>query len=385
MRLRVMRFLAFYFVSLSLACGPTVKKTPELSQRENRVIGMLPVNTDDEIRRERLDYLQTSLKRELQSSGYLVVDDALLSGECGGADCPRLPTVAKKFQIQTFAKLHIDSLYRANFLAGYLNTLHGNLRLFDSSGREIESIEHTEREKGGLVFNSGQVLEGLRSTSDNFGDDSFNRLGERFVKVLVGEVPPPKGATESQSFTAVKLAQVNTLSLGEGRYQFCAVGTTGGRASIVIDSQKTSLRELENGKYCGSLFLGGLIKPTTRMYLELRSPYGVVDRQEIEAKPFLLCDLSGLLKRDGATLSFGCSGRSEQERGACESQLSQCKDTQLIVFQGASEAGPFEKRGMLQSSWTDNNAATSSSSVYAVLAVSPRGTKASVLTLARSE
>ena len=386
-----MKLLSLCFLLLCLSfcsCGPTIVRAPELKENPPRVVALLPIRANEEIRRERLDYLQEALRRELRSSGFLLLDEASVSDLCGGETCPRRGELLSRFKVQGFVALTVESSYRANFLAGYLNTLHGTLRLLDPQGKELQSVEYTEREKGGLLFNSGQVLEGLRSTSDNFGDESFNRLADRFIKVVAAAVPAPKSSQDLSSYGVASLSEVTTLGLGEGRYRFCASGTSGARASLVLDRQKISLRETRPGSYCGTLLLSGLIRPTSKIYVELRSPYGALDRRELEARPFLLCDPGTLLRRGGSTLAYGCSSDlTEQAKSECQTQLALCQDSQLLVFSGESEEGPFQKRGVLSApSWTDPEVpAGSDKRTYAVLAVSPQGSRTSVLTLVRKE
>ena len=370
---------------LASSCGPTVKLAPDLPAELPRTVALLPVASGGDVRRERVDYLERALRRELDSVGFVVLDAAPTVDLCADSRCSRRSELASKYGVQGLLTFDIESAYRANIIAGYVNTIHGTLRLFSASSKELASVDHTERERGGLLFNSGQVLEGLRSTSDNFGDESFNRLADRFVKTLVDSLPKPKGTGALSQLGELNLSGATSTGLGGGRFEVCAVGSAGGRAFVNVDRTRIPLREVQPGKYCSALLLGGLVRPGSRVVVELRSPFGVAKTTDLESKQFLLCDLNGLLQLTaGPTVRFGCSESGSSPKGTeCAEWLQQCRGTELVVYRGAAEGGPFERLGVMSApTWTDS-APRSEAPVYAVVAVSSNGARSSLLTINR--
>ena len=211
-----MKHILTILILLLSACGPTVSLSPQLKDKEIKSIAVLPVSTKSVIKRERLDYLRDSLAKELQGNGFSITDDSVIDKVCSNNECPERNILTTKYGADVIAKLDIDSIDRTNFIAGFYNTITGSLTLQDKSGADLAKIDHTQREKGGLLFNSGQVIQGLKSTLNNFGDDQFSALGDEFAKTLVAKIPKP---SKSQTPRLAKIESVDLSTQGSSLYK----------------------------------------------------------------------------------------------------------------------------------------------------------------------
>lgn len=358
-----------------LGCGPTVVKSPDFADAKIRTLAMLPVEYPSDVRRERIDFLKKSLKRELESKGFAFLDDAAVSAFCDSFPCKNANALASKYRLDALVALSISSTYRANFGAGFVNTVSGTVRLLSPASREIISVKHTESERGGLLFNSGQVLQGLLSTNDNLGDESFNLIADRFVSTVSAALPKPSGPAFPTQ--AAKINEISILPEGDGRYRVCLTGTEGRLVTLTVDKMNIPLRESSAGQYCSALLLGGIVRKNSSVSASLRSPVGVSDRLAVDTEQFLVCDVSALIRRGtGSTLTYGCTGK-DSDATECEKMLATCRGSQVLIYRGEYAAGPYEKAGTLPTgTWND---AAGVSKNYAVVAVSPNGSTSAVV------
>ncbi len=358
------------------ACGPTVRNAPELESTKLQTVAVLPPLVESDIRRERVEYLHQNLIRQLETNGYIALDQAIVNKICGtDAACPGRKDFGEKYGVDALVELKITSQARVNFVAGYYNTISGEVRLLTPDSKELVSVDHQESERGGLVFNSGQVIQGLIQTFENTGDDSFNKLAERFTKTVALRLPAPSGGAKLAKVTDVNITRTNIKPLGDSRFEVCVEGNPRATAEFVVDRVRTPLREIKSGEYCGALLLSGLVQPTSRVSAELRSPFGVPAQQSIDAAPFLSCAPKNLVSRSisggSPRLAFGCNdGLAAADKEKCESQLANCTGSQFLIFRADSSVGPFEKVGQAAPpGWVDKKAKSTDKSVYAVVAV----------------
>lgn len=375
------------FILQSAACGPTIHKGTSLEQASIQRVAVLPAAVETDIRRERADYIRASLLRELSSSGYVLLDENVVKKICPDAECANRRVLHEKYDVDTFAVVHLKSVDRYNFGAAFYNTISGELKLVNSKNEELFSIEHTEREKGGLLFNSGQVIQGLISTFENTGDDSFNKLAERFAKNIALKLPPPAGGSALAKVSDVNITETLVSPLGGSRVRICVKGNSGSSAQFVVDQIRIPLREVTAGEYCGALLAGGLVQPGSRVRTELRSAFGVPAQQVLSAAPFLSCTPENFLRRtmkgQASGIELGCaSNLSAEEKQACEVKRNVCSGSQYYVYRANSPAGPFEKVGSFsEPSWTDKKPNGGNGGTYAVVAISKDGTSSVPVTL----
>jgi len=369
---------SFFFV----ACGPTVTQSARLDSFRPESFLVLPNVYASDIKREKVDYIRSALIQELQGSGFVVLDDAVVNRICSDETCPERNALAKRFSVNAFLELNVSSIQRANILAAYYNAIKGRLRLLDNSSQELLSIEQSQSEKGGLLFNSGQVLQGLISSVENSRDESFNNLADKFVRTLVSKLPSVRRDRGISEAMGVSISSINIQPKGESRYELCAEGTPQVNAFFLFGQNKASLREEGKGRYCGVFLIGMEPKEGTKFAVELRSPFGIVAQRAIDTAYLpRSCDPSGLVKKEsrGSTsiLRVQCENVADPElKKLCEEKAKRCASAQFIVYRGAGEAGPFEKVGILPASswtWTDTHLKSNMQPHYTIIAVSQEG------------
>lgn len=246
-------------------------------------VALLPLEVDQDIQRERLQILSEATVRALKNQGYQVFDPMFFNRFCKGVRCSNHKALASRYGIEGFLRLKVKSLSRNDFLAGYYNTIDGNLSLEDIMGKELFLISHQESERGGLLFNTGQILKGFQSQIKNSGDSSFESLAERFARKIIQGFPIPSLSEADVQESLVKIKTVEAKMVRTGIYQICATGTPGMQAGIVQRQQRTNLREISAGRYCGNYRL----PPGGKWSAEIRSPFGAVDREEVPLKGML--------------------------------------------------------------------------------------------------
>ena len=383
--------LLFIAVSTLSACGPTVRKAPELEGAKIQTLAVLPAKADPDLRRERVEFVRQSLIRELVSSGFVVLDDSIVNRICVDAECSARAKLKEKYKIDGLVAIELKSLSRVNLGAAYYNRINGDVKLLTADSKELLDIEHTESEKGGLLFNSGQVIQALIETYDNAGDDSFNKLAERFEKTVAYRYPSPTGGAVLTGLSDVNITQTEITPLGDSRYRICAKGNSGATANFVVDRIKTPLRERTPGEYCGAMLLGNLVQPTSKVGIELRSAFGVPVQTALEPTPFLACMPKNIVSRVAGPstqgLRIGCAdGLSAEDKNKCEAQLKSCATSQFLVYRSDTNAGPYARVGQVaQQAWSDSQGKKGSGAVYAVVAVSKNGGSSIPLTLIEKE
>jgi hypothetical protein len=325
-------FAILLLLSVAAGCGPTVVKTRPLE--EIGMLAVLPTKADPDIRRERVKYLNESLSRELESSGYSVINSDVISDLCSTSDCPERAAISSKFGVRTFAQLDVSSASRANFVAGFYNKVAGKLVVSDEKAAPFVSIEHTESEHGGLIFQSGQIFKGISSTVDNYGDDKFSDLADLFIREVVSKLPKANARSDSESFYINKLS----LSMREGPlYDICLDGSPSNSAKLLIGNRQIGLREVQSGKYCNVIPLGWLTSGISESRAELRSAFGQSLAKPLDTLAIGICDPKQELTYKDGLLGFSCGNNN------CASASPLCQHSKFLVFSGESKAGPYTK------------------------------------------
>ena len=157
----MLRIFLPLFLSL-LAAGCTQSKVslkPEYDRSISQV-ALLPTLAGPGIQRENAAYLQAAVENELRNHGYIVLEEAVVNRVCSAdAACPRREILTERYGADGFFQLTIESVSRNNFLAGFVNVISGTLSLKSAAGIELASISQDQSERGGLLFNSGQIFQ----------------------------------------------------------------------------------------------------------------------------------------------------------------------------------------------------------------------------------
>lgn len=369
---------------LATACGVKVKTAPGFDAAVTNKLAVLPVAVDNSssIAPDKLTFIQRALASELRNAGFQVLDSDVVSTTCISPSCSERDQLVRQYGVTSFAELTVHSAARNNFLAGYVNLIHGTLRLRDLNGRELISIDRTESERGGLLFNSGQLLQGVISQVANSGDISFTRLASKFAKTVVAQLPRAS-STDSVLASAAMLNvdQVQLDPFGPHLYKVCATGSRGAFASLVFNRRRSSLRETTPGQYCGIYRIENNSMDSSALVVELESPYGQAARRELSSSPIssfgcFSADSVQLIRKGGKPqLSLTCVRLSSHSVATGDSCGKECTASKVLIYRASEARGPYRKVTELQSStrWTDHSANADQDYLYQVVVVDKQG------------
>lgn len=332
-----------------LGCGPTITTKLSPNSEIPRQLALLPADYTAHIPRERIDLVRTSLLQEMRNRNFIVADDALVSKVCSSPQCPERTRLSSEYMVDGFVTLTLESFSKNSFLAGYYNQLSGLVSISDVNNKELFALQHTQSERGGLLFNSGQVLQGIISQVKNTGDEAYIDLSQKFAQTVIEQIPLNQQGEAVQPPESLELALTSAVaqSLTPTSYSVCAQGTPHSFASVLMGTHRTTLREVSPGRYCASM--SSLVAPEdfSSAYVELRSAYGNSLRQPIKIPAVPPCRLDGQVSVSAQRLSVECAtvgnDRSQQDVG-CKTGVPRCIAEKIILFQATTpKADAFVK------------------------------------------
>ncbi len=376
------KIIALCILFGTTACGPSVKVSPEFEKLQPDSIALLPVSVKTELSQERLGAITASMREELRNRGYFLLDDRLVKEVCSTPECPNRKKLADLHGVRAFATLTIDSASKNNFGLGYYNMLKGELVLGDVEAQELVKVKNTENESGGLLFNSGQIFQGIKEAGKSFTEDSFGGLAAKFAKSLALQLPRPSSSANlsDQTDTLPTIESVTVKSPRPLVHEICADSAPGLIASVVVDGRRSTLRETKQGRYCGIYRLDTAFAKAPQLSVEVRSSYGDAVRKDVELANAGICDLQGAVrlasqkgqsKLTVSCVKFGSAGDLE----ACEGSRTSCVASKLVIYRSFSAVGPFEKVAEVKSNtWFDKMLSKSEAApIYQVVAVNAQG------------
>ncbi len=357
----------FLIVLLVLgACSGSKTFKPITSGNSPKVLVLLETESPPDMSRERIAYIQNALLSELKSSGFYVLEPGLTSAKCGGSDCPNRKVLAQSFGAQGFLKLKLDSISRNNFIAGYYNSVGGSVVLSDVNSKELFSFKHSESEKGGLLFNTGQIFQGLKSQVANSKADSFDALADNFVKGLVARMPAAEKEAAPES--DLRIVKTSAKALGNGVYYVCGEGSLGALGYLVIGRERSNLREVNPGNYCGNFALSPLALQGRNPQIELRSALGSSVRSDLAGfKSQPVCDLEGIVQLSNSDPNTKLYFECQNDASSCEERLKQCMGHHYVVYRAPQSLGPYTKVAQFeQREWIDRSSGKQNAYVLVV-------------------
>lgn len=362
---------------LCVGCVPKAVIAPGLQASNIGQIAVLPVSYPSGVTRERAEYIRSALYSELKSSGFLVLDRQVVDRLCPDPSCPARAKLASDYMVESFMEINLSSVARNNFVAGFYNTIEGQIRLVDRNGKEQLSLKETESERGGLLFNSGQLLQGLISSAQNTKKDSFSLLAERFARTVVDKLPSQRKVILNSDAVAVAVGKIEVSALKVPIYKVCAEATPNSLVYYISGKIRSNMREVGSGKYCGNYSLEPYLFSDLKPAIEVRSPFGNSVRQEVNLSAIpSVCRLNGLLSvaKSGpqVTLSLMCTATADS---SCNGQLQDCANNRFVVYRGEPPTGPFQRLAEFKGrSWTDAKV-PSNPTAYEVVAVNGNGVR----------
>ncbi|MCB0321493.1 MAG: hypothetical protein KDD60_11255, partial [Bdellovibrionales bacterium] len=363
--MRLSIFLIITFISLLLGCGPKVQVAPDAANVHLDQFALLPGEFPDSLRPERQELLTKSFNSYLKGRGFQLLDTGLVEAVCAkDPKCPGREQLATRYGVDGFLAFRVSDFSRNDFGVGFYNTLAGTLEIQNQGGGIIASSDHRESERGGLLFNSGQILQGIReqvanSDEEESMDAPFVKLSDTFVSRLVNALPEFTSKPDAASSTDLMIGQVNVRELQPRIYQVCGEGPPGVEAAIIFDRRSSPLRTVSLGQYCGIVRAPRGFQSAV---LEIRSPFGEVARKPAPIPPFPLChadevldysvDSGGELKLDYGCVLFQAAGGKylpSSSEGSCENDeesISEgiCAVREISLFESSSARdGTFQK------------------------------------------
>lgn len=325
-------------------CGVKVQRSPELDSANLLTVAIIPPVFESELPRERQELLYSLIENEMRSSGFIVLDRAAVTRVCGSDKCAQPGKLFQKYPVDAIARLTVDSSVQANILIGSYRSLGGMLELSPKSGPALVSVKGSESERGGLLFNTGQIFEGLKTTADG-SDSVFQKLARRFVQKLVVALPRPKSSAAATSFQP-NIVMIQREPREGVTDNVCLTGDPGLLASIRNGRRVVGLREVQPGKYCNFVLRSVLDQSKAQWVAELRSLYGALATREIPNP--MPCEVGRQVKREdgiaASTLSFLCKA----EPGC------RCRQAQFLIFTADRREGPYRYRTTVSGNeWDD--------------------------------
>lgn len=367
---KVLKIFSLLLLGVLVSCAPVVKSSlsgaPGIGSPHT--LAVLPAVAKATLPRERVQYIHENLIRDLTSSGYRVLDDVFVKKICSTPECLERNQIAAKYPVDAFVELKIDSISRNNFFAGYVNAISGSIRFVSSDGIELVSVTHTAQERGGLLFNSGQLLQAVSTTISNTEEDSTKQLAEKFVKEMVSKLPnAPLVANGKRKETPVNLTADSTFSgrpgldpseemeinlaeswiepLGGARFKICAKGSPGQAGFVLIGWSRSALIEQSPGTYCRVLLIDPQLQSPARFAVELRSPFGVVTQKPLAIDAIQFCSLNGLINMASVTNSDLRFTKFKKVGGGVEQNAADCNLAKVIVYDAPEQKGPYIRLG----------------------------------------
>lgn len=293
------RLLPLLTLALLLAAGcgsPEVVLEERWDQRPPLTVAVLPFappDTDEDTLDE-VDFIRGKLAAELQTKSVVVlqpgwVDRRLESlgiapDEVGAQDPARL---AEGLGVDAVLFGEVEAIRNVSPLIGYYRSISATLRLVASDGAPLWRVEHTERETGGLIANTGQVLTGLIEQIENSSNLTFVQLAESWAVKVTERIPATSGQDLTRLQALVAPPEIEAFSASGGgapgalvRFEMKAAA---GLDTCVrfADGRELSLREGPEGVYRASYKIGpgdavGMVTAIAH------TPYGSEGRRSLE-------------------------------------------------------------------------------------------------------
>jgi hypothetical protein len=291
-------YLALFFF---VGCSATTIELPKngvTTLPQMSVVAYLPSQSKDETPRENLQFLHNQVESELKNRGYLVLDATVTKQNCPKLPCPLL---FLNHHVDTIAKLELEKVRRINAFLGFFNEIAGSLSLYGKNGEQLAKIKDTQRERGGLLFNTGQVFKGISATFANREKSKFELLAAKMARNLVFPLPAPQlisSPTQTKE-EALIITSSNVIQLSPEKLTVCVKATPSKLAFTVINSHNIKLREVLSSKlssakplmsnYCANLAVNALRSTKPRGYVVVKNLYGQEAREELKLSPYQVC------------------------------------------------------------------------------------------------
>jgi hypothetical protein len=272
MSMKRILFLSFFL--LLSACGPTVqvKFTERVSQFER--LALLPVVSKEPLRMKRKMLISHFLRTELESRGYRVLLPDLLSDICQSTqDClEKRSDIFAHYPIDGLLLVTVQDLSGGDFGLGFYQSLSAEMKVLGKNGNTLFQLEDSVINRGGLVFESGQVFEGLRQQIGFGSDLGFQNLAKSFAKDIMQEFPlaqRPEGEAPLEEDASAPTLQ--TKEVLPGVFELCVPKKNARQPILIAQGVRSFFQSASDKEDCLRLSDDVLQQATA---LEYRHAFG---------------------------------------------------------------------------------------------------------------
>ena len=329
------KLIAAVYLFFFSGCSSTASFNPEYAKLTPQFIALLPAISAPNIARERISSAQQALYSSLANQGCTLLESSYIEEFCSEASkCTPLnqnitQILSAKYGIDAFFQLSIDSIQTTNILAAYYNSVSGKLAAYDTSAQQIGVVTHTERQSGGILLQSGQIFQGINEQLSQQQGNTALPLISSFITHLTEKLP--KITHNQKSIEIPHITGTSIVRRDESVHDICLLGTPSLKGTVTILKVVSPLREVTPGRYCGTYRLEGV---ESELKVDLRSPFGAVDRRVLSIPNFDPCQIVTGISRISNNLVYTCDNRCNKEA---------CMPFESLVYTAQDEIGPYTK------------------------------------------
>jgi len=238
-------FGTLFLLFLSVGCSPTVKGDKNYIPPGNMpFVLVIKQNSlsrsDNDTLQSRISMIEDAVHKKLINRGYLLLDQKIVRSRCKG--CDPLQTFSN---IAGYIELELRKVSTNRFGLGFLNIAKGSLTVFDKNNNEKIRSDYTEYERGGILFDSGQVITSIEEQIEVESESGFSSLASEFAEDIVMSLPEADSAIIDRDLI------ISSVDIsGEEIITFCITGTPSMKASVLLGGSRMTLREVSTGTYC---------------------------------------------------------------------------------------------------------------------------------------
>lgn len=338
--------LLIAIVAVISSCGPLVTIDRLFEERAPRRVAFLPVEIKQVIEPRKVQEVKDAIQVELEARGFYVLADDAAEAICSSPACPERDRLFEQFDIDATVSLILSEISESSFGIGYTNTIDGELAFHDRAGNLLLYINHDESERGGIIFDSGQIVRGLREQFSSDGETFFKALARDFAREVVAGIPASMtpGAAGIEDDVVIESTTIDAFASGFSKV--CIKGTPARQGRIHFGRTTSSLREVSPGSYCTIV---NLPSEQVSITASLRSAWGGAATMPVKVPVLARCDITSRLKLKNSqpgkpvSIDLQCArlGNARQTKG-CE-EVVECKDFSLEIFRTYSTPSPFVK------------------------------------------
>lgn len=275
-------------IVLLSACSRSSGPIPETERTrisKFNSLAYLPPKSEDNAPKEFISAIDEQVQSELKNRGYSLLDQDIIKLKCSTESCQDLPADSR---VDALVRFTLNKVRRINALIGHFNEVAGTLTISTPDGTILTTIKEIIRERGGLLFNAGQIIKGIVSTIQNTAQEKYALLGAKLARNLALQLPIPEksppavvsisSVTASYEKRSVKARKSGVIPEAS---TVCLHGTPNQIARLRIDSREINMIEISPGRYCRTIATEIFSNAGFSKQVELRSTFGASVRQSI--------------------------------------------------------------------------------------------------------